>query len=476
MTCPKPTPHSPLIEEGVGQSAPFLSAPGWWYWLALLLAVLAYLLTAAGPLLMVEAAALAGLFFLRWQPGLFLTILAIPFSYAYKQVGPALISPADVLVWTTFLGWALRRCSQARHLAPTHIRSLRLSSLDWAIIALVATGFLSLLASEDKMAWLWEMRLVVVQPALLYLLVRSRSLGKTWLPMLGDALILASVAASAVGLYDYFVLGYVERAEGVRRLLSAYYDSPNHLSLFLGRVVPIAVCMSAFGEKRARRIARGMALLPMLLCIYLTYSRGAWLVGLPASLLFIGMMRGRRATLLALGLLLVGAVALLPVMATSRFESLFRPGSGTSMLRILLWTGTLRMIGAHPLWGVGLGNFQRQYLRYMLPEAWREPNLYHPHNLVLDFWAVLGIPGVIALIWMVAAFYGLAVRLYRRLGEPESRALVLGLMASMVNFLAHGLVDTTYFLADLALVFMLTLGIVSRLNRIGADQEGLARL
>ena len=146
------------------------------------------------------------------------------------------------------------------------------------------------------------------------------------------------------------------------------------------------------------------------------------------------------------------------------------------MLRLVLWMGTLRMIGAHPVWGVGLGNFQRQYPRYMLPEAWREPTLYHPHNLVLDFWAVLGIPGVAALIWMVAAFFGLAVRLYRRLEEPESRALVLGLMASMVNFLAHGLVDTTYFLADLALLFMLTLGIVSRLNLVGADREGLARL
>jgi uncharacterized ion transporter superfamily protein YfcC len=49
-------------------------------------------------------------------------------------------------------------------------------------------------------------------------------------------------------------------------------------------------------------------------------------------------------------------------------------------------------------------------------------------------------------------------------GEAEPQALVLGLMASMVSFLAHGLVDTGWRLTDLAFVFMLTLGIISGLS------------
>ena len=44
------------------------------------------------------------------------------------------------------------------------------------------------------------------------------------------------------------------------------------------------------------------------------------------------------------------------------------------------------------------------------------------------------------------------------------QALTLGLMASMVSFLAHGLVDTGFRLTDLAFVFMLTLGIVRNLG------------
>ena len=45
-------------------------------------------------------------------------------------------------------------------------------------------------------------------------------------------------------------------------------------------------------------------------------------------------------------------------------------------------------------------------------------------------------------------------------------------MGSMVNFLAHGLVDASYFVVDLAFVFFLTLGITEWLavNNNGSRQ------
>ena len=157
-------------------------------------------------------------------------------------------------------------------------------------------------------------------------------------------------------------------------------------------------------------------------------------------------------------------LALLPVLGTPRFASLIHLETGTSFLRLVLWKGAVRMIGAHPLTGAGIGNFSAQYPRYMLPEAWREPLVYHPHNLVLDFWAILGLPGLAALVWLLIAFWKACARSYRGLAEPTLQALLLGLMGSMVSFMAHGLVDTAYFHADLALVFMLVLALTKRLE------------
>lgn len=103
----------------------------------------------------------------------------------------------------------------------------------------------------------------------------------------------------------------------------------------------------------------------------------------------------------------------------------------------------------------------------MLPEAWREPDLSHPHNIVLDYWTRLGLAGVAVVLGLQWGFFRLAWKVYRR-AAPWSRTLALGLMASMVGFLVHGLVDNSYFLVDLAFVFFLTAGIAGRL---GSDGE-----
>jgi O-antigen ligase len=281
---------------------------------------------------------------------------------------------------------------------------------------------------------------------------------------LADALTAGALIIAVIGLYQYFFTDYVESVQGVRRILS-FYDSPNHVSLFLGRVAPISFCLAAFGMTRWRRLYHAAALLPLLLCLYLTYSRGAWLLGLPAALIFVGILRGRRARLLMAGALIAALLALAPILHTPRIASLLTLESGTNAHRLLLWEGAGRMIAANPILGVGLGNFMRHYPRHMLREAGHEPVVFHPHNLLLDTWANMGLVGVAALAFLLVAFFRAGLQAYRRLKpERELQALTLGLLASMVSFGAHGLVDTGFRLTDLAFVFMLTLGLMRQLT------------
>jgi len=151
---------------------------------------------------------------------------------------------------------------------------------------------------------------------------------------------------------------------------------------------------------------------------------------------------------------------LLPLVGTERVVSLFNLEQGTTFRRIKLWEATWAMIRDYPITGVGLDNFLYRYPEYMLPEAWQEPDLSHPHNIVLDYWTRLGIGGVVVLIWLVGAFFRTALRLYRDLPDGNERAIILGLIASMVAMLAHGLIDNSYFLVDLAFLFFLSFGLV----------------
>jgi O-antigen ligase len=142
--------------------------------------------------------------------------------------------------------------------------------------------------------------------------------------------------------------------------------------------------------------------------------------------------------------------------------------SGASFFRVNVWKSALLMIRDHPILGVGLDNFLYQYRgRYMFPDAWAEPMLSHPHNIVLDFAARLGLAGLAVGVWLQFAFWRVALPL-RKLRDPLNRALAIGLMASMADFLAHGLVDAAYFVSDLAFVFFMTLAIVQWLS-LGAQ-------
>ncbi|MCS7260678.1 MAG: O-antigen ligase family protein, partial [Anaerolineae bacterium] len=127
-----------------------------------------------------------------------------------------------------------------------------------------------------------------------------------------------------------------------------------------------------------------------------------------------------------------------------------------------LWQSALQMLVDRPWLGVGPDNFLYQYRTwYMLPDAWREPNLSHPHNIVLDFATRLGIAGIAVLVWVQVAFWRLALTLHRHLTPGEARATLAGLMAGMAATLAHGLVDHAFFLVDLAFVFCLMAAVVA---------------
>jgi O-antigen ligase len=168
----------------------------------------------------------------------------------------------------------------------------------------------------------------------------------------------------------------------------------------------------------------------------------------------MGWRAGGRFRRLTLVLLLVGTVAVIPLLRLPRFAALLDFDRGTTFFRLKLWRSTWGMIRDHPLLGVGPGNFLDAYrTRYVLPTAWEEFNLEHAHNIVLDHWARLGLLGL-----MVGA--GIQIAFWRTVRRRDRRdPLVVGLVGGMAALLAHGLVDNPVFFPDLAFVLFLTLAL-----------------
>nr|MBC7244368.1 O-antigen ligase family protein [Chloroflexota bacterium] len=447
-------------------------APQWVQWAlpALLLALYYFLPWSMASLL---ALALSGmLIYLRLDIGLTYLVFSIPFFLRPKVLFGKSFSLVEVLtllctaIW--MLAWLRQRWRAEGSSDLTKLKLwlgmdlLPLNAMDWAVIAFVCIAALSLLVSTNRGVSIREFRVIIIEPALLYLLLRQVPFSKEQFLRLVDALLLAGLAMSILGLNQYFFSGDVIIAEGVRRV-RGIYASPNNLSLLLGRIIPFGLSVPLVGNTWRRRLY-GIGLLPLVFCLFLTYSRGGWLLSFPAAALTVGLLRGRRTTLVAIAMIALCLLMLLPLVGTERIVSLLDLKQGTTFRRIKLWEATVAMIHDHPITGVGLDNFLYRYPEYMRPEAWQEPDLSHPHNIVLDYWTRLGIGGVAVLFWLEAAFFKTALRLYRNLPDGDERAIILGLLGSMAGMVAHGLIDNSYFLVDLAFVFFLSFGLIRAMD------------
>lgn len=221
----------------------------------------------------------------------------------------------------------------------------------------------------------------------------------------------------------------------------------------------------------------------------LTFSKGGLFLGLPAGLLVVFWLwqrqNGRRTwpwVILAatLGVVAITIISLIPALAGRL--GLF---GETGVFRLNLWRASWNMFLEHPLFGVGLDNFLYEYRgRYIFDAAWQEPNLNHPHNILLDFATRLGLFGLLAGGWIIWEAYRMvraAVRGLTAQSDTTAAALAInnewlpvavGLAGALAAMLAHGLVDHSFFLVDLAFVFYLILGTAVWLTNTHGNNHG----
>lgn len=432
--------------------------------------LLAYYLSPHPALIVLGAVGFTVLACLRLDLALLFVLFAAPFYRYPKAYGTLEFSLVEFAVLSCFAAWAIRGdwrklLSMISTLwggesSMPRARELALYSLPVLFFGLAATASLS--TSEMLRESLREYRVVVVEPLLFFGLLVTTLNGERHVWRYLNAFVALGTGMAIFGLYHYFVIGMVEEVEGVGRLL-AIYHSPNALGLFLGRVISVALPLAIFAmgrqastsaDRPLRRPFYAIAVLFMVVCLFLTYSRGAW-AGVAAALLLCAALQGRRFLLASVGLALAAALA-----GTLFFWERLASWN-TTLRRVYVWQSALEMWRDHPLFGVGLDNFLYLYPDYMKDEAAIEPTLSHPHNLVLDYATRLGIPGVLSLLWSQAVFWRAGLRLYRRGARPALRLAALALMASMADFLVHGFVDNSYFLIDLAYVFWLTTGLLA---------------
>jgi O-antigen ligase len=433
----------------------------------------AFIVTAAGLVvlwLIIYNRPVVGLaLIIFWAPFFLLPVQL--YLFALPMIEICLVLAVSAAAARAGIGWAGRRKlapPPANGVERRNQSAFRLTLADWAILAFVVVGTLSLAWSEQINPALREWRLMVIEPALFYLLLRTARLSGSDAARLVDAFLLAGTAIAVIGLIEYFDVtgaGIVVAEQGARRLNSVYW-SPNNAALLLGRCIPYGFAMLLLAPGGLRRALAGLMTLIMLIAVLLTQSAGAALLGVPASLIVVLLLWDRRRGALATLLIVLGLLSVIPLSRfIPRLQGVLDLTRSSSFVRTQLWTSSFYLLRERPLTGAGLDQFLYLYRsRYILPEAWAEPDLSHPHNLILDYWISLGLTGLPILAALQLSFWRSGLAAWRRWGGLGAEgaltaALVAGALGSMANFLVHGLVDNSYFVVDLAFVFCFTLAL-----------------
>jgi len=325
-------------------------------------------------------------------------------------------------------------------------------ALTWALVAFLAWAALTLLWAAQTGPGVEALSRYLPNVLLLpiaYTAVRTR---RDLVIVLG-AIVFGAVVAAAFGILKPPNPEVV--SEGAERVTGTIGD-PNELAaaLLVGLALGAGFVLSR-GRSLALRLG-GLAAIPICAAgIFLSLSRGglvALVAVLAAGTVLAGRWRAAMTGLLVLvaasGVLYFTQIASLP--ARERVTTT-AGGSGRSDL----WTIGLRMVHAHPIGGVGAGNFPVVSANYVLqPGLIQRSELIFSaapkitHNTYLQVLAEMGVVGFVLFMGIVLTCLLCALRaarLWSRRGEVGMEALARGVLLALVGLLvADFFISETY--------------------------------
>jgi O-antigen ligase len=253
------------------------------------------------------------------------------------------------------------------------------------------------------------------------------------------------LAGKAVGLPPVLnsFFGKCHRAHG---FYSIYMTLGGVLAMMLVLTLP---CLAHF----RRRAASLAAWLVTALAFALTLVRGAWVGFAVGVALLAGTLR--RQTLAFVGVLVLAFAALAVPGVLQRVRSFGDASDPTARERVAMFTAGRNLLREHPIAGIGPGQVKQLYPQYA-PEYALRRHTSHLHNTPLQIAVERGLVGLALWLWIFAAFFARAVRIWRRLATDAGvdRALVAGCGAAIVAFLVAGLFEYNFGDTEVLLIAM----------------------
>ncbi|MDP4161109.1 MAG: O-antigen ligase family protein, partial [Bacillota bacterium] len=226
------------------------------------------------------------------------------------------------------------------------------------------------------------------------------------------------VALVPLALYEGATRHFIWRgylAEGMIARVNATFVDPNIFARYLVLAIVANLILQFLNTNARKRFVYFGALLGLLGALAITLSRSG-IVTLVAVLILMVILIPHKQIIQPIGVLgLIGAVIVASRPTIWQRLLTFREGFGAlDAQRQYLWKVSWAMFRDHPIFGVGLGGFQKMFLTHYLSMKTVIPDVEGvtlSHTTILTIAAELGVMGLIALTW----FWLALIRVLRRL-------------------------------------------------------------
>ena len=181
-------------------------------------------------------------------------------------------------------------------------------------------------------------------------------------------------------------------------------------------------------------------LLPLVISLFLTQSRNVYLAVF-TSLLVYGIFRNWKF-LVSFVLFISICWVIAPDSVKDRTRSIFDLNHPSNKSRLVMWNVGMQVFKDHPVIGVGDNQITEVYKLYKKPESHGEGS--HFHSNIVMILVTTGIAGFIMyLLFWVSLFY-YTVKDYRKSTEEFDRALLWGIILSMISFNISGIFEWNF--------------------------------
>ncbi|OIO35431.1 MAG: hypothetical protein AUJ74_06110 [Candidatus Omnitrophica bacterium CG1_02_44_16] len=338
----------------------------------------------------------------------------------------------------------------------------------WPIIAFLIVSGLSIINSCDISLSLIGLRKLMMH-FFVFLAIAAGITDIRRLKYLIFVLLFSAFIVSLDGFWQHFtgtdwfsfrpLMAYTHL--GIKRITASFWQAGS-LGIHIGAVIPVSLSLFLFYLKGFKKIMLGIMTFVLISILVLSFAPGA-AFGVSAAIIFFACAKKEwRLTLfLMLGVLL--AYFILPESLTnwpngSLFQTIFG--------RIKMWAITVKMIQIHPFFGNGLHTFGVNYQKLCVPgDPYYGLGPPYAHNMYVQMAAEIGLLGLFSFIALIAGIFKKLWYIYRATEEKFVQTLSLGLIGSFIAYLTHGMLESSLYTSQSALLFWILSGFsISLLN------------